>query len=55
MEQVNNVRMAVSPLWRRPGNNHGFVLDGIFHQQGWATAQTPSVPACNLIAIAYGR
>ncbi len=27
-EQVNNVRMAVSPLWCRPGNTHAFTLDG---------------------------
>ncbi len=27
-EQVNNARMVVSPLWRGPGNIHGFVLDG---------------------------
>ncbi len=28
-EQVNNVCMIVSPLWRGPGNIHGFVLDGL--------------------------
>ncbi len=27
-EQVNNVRMVVSPLWRGPGNIYGFILDG---------------------------
>ncbi len=26
-EQVNNVRMEVSPLWSGPDNIHGFVLD----------------------------
>ncbi len=26
-EQVNNVGMVVSPLWLRPGNTHGFVLE----------------------------
>ncbi len=25
-EQVSNVRTVVSPLWRGPGNIHGFVL-----------------------------
>ncbi len=27
-EQVNNARMEVNPLWRGPGNTHGFLLDG---------------------------
>ncbi len=27
-EQVNNVRMVVSRLWRSPGYIHGFILDG---------------------------
>ncbi len=31
--------MVVSPLWRGPGNIHGFVLDGKSYGQGWATAQ----------------
>ncbi len=39
-EHVNNVRMAVNPLWRGPGNIHDFVLNGKSYRQGWATAQT---------------
>ncbi len=39
-EQVNNVRMVVSPLWCGPGNIHGFILDG----QGKANAQTLTEP-----------
>ncbi len=39
-EQVNNVRMVVSPLWRVPGNTHGFFLDGQSYRQGWATVPT---------------
>ncbi len=27
-EQINNVHMVVSPLWRGPSNIHGFALDG---------------------------
>ncbi len=33
-EQVNNVRMVVSSLWRGPGSTHSFALDGKSHQQG---------------------
>ncbi len=60
--------MLVSPLWRGPGNMHGFVLDGKSYRQGKATAQTPTVTAvsgvkittlllrtCNLTTIACGR
>ncbi len=36
--------MLVSPLWRGPGNIHGFILDGKSYRQGWATAQTPNEP-----------
>ncbi len=25
---VNYVGMVLNPLWRRPGNTHGFVFDG---------------------------
>ncbi len=28
-KHVNNVRMAVSLLWRGPDDIHGFVLDGL--------------------------
>ncbi len=44
-EQVNNVRMVVSPLWRGPGNIHGFVLDGKSYRQGRSTPQAPIEPA----------
>ncbi len=37
--------VVVSPLWRGPGSIHGFILDGKSYRQGWATAQTPTVPA----------
>ncbi len=30
----NNVRMVVSPLWRGPGNIHGFILNGKSYRQG---------------------
>ncbi len=50
-EQVNNVRMVVSPLWRGPGNVHGFVLDGKSYRQGEATAQTPTVTAVSGVRI----
>ncbi len=33
-EQVNNVCMVVNPLWRGPGNIHGFVLGGKFDPLG---------------------
>ncbi len=33
-DQVNNIRMVVSPLWRGPGNTHGFILDGKSYRQG---------------------
>ncbi len=60
--------MVVSPLWRGPGNIHGFVLDGKSYRQGLASAQTPTVTAvsgvrittlilstCNLTTIECGR
>ncbi len=34
--------MVVSPLWRGPGNIHGFILDEKSYRQGQATAQTPT-------------
>ncbi len=68
MEQVNNVRMVVNPLWRGPGNIHGFVLDGKSYPQRQSTAQAPTVTTvsgvrvtilllrtCNLTTIACGR
>ncbi len=58
----------MSPLWRGPGNIHGFILDGKSYRQGQATSQTPTVTAVsgvrittllsqtyNLITIACGR
>ncbi len=33
-EQVSNVRMVVSPLWRGLGNIHGFIQDGKSYRQG---------------------
>ncbi len=58
----------MSPLWCRPGNILGFILDGKSYRQGEATAQTPTVPTvsgvrittlslrtCNLTTIACGR
>ncbi len=60
--------MLVSPLWRGPGNIHGFVLDGRSYRQGEAAAQTPTVTGvsgvritalllgtCNLTTFACGR
>ncbi len=60
--------MVVSPLWRGPGNIHGFVLDGKSYRQEQVTAQTPTVTAvsgvritalllrtCNRTTIACGR
>ncbi len=38
-EQINNVRVVVSPLWRSPNNIHGFILDGKSYRQIQATAQ----------------
>ncbi len=51
-EQVNNVRMAMSPLWRGLGNANGFLLDGTSNQQGYTTAQTPNEPAVSGARIA---
>ncbi len=48
-EKVN--KLAVSPLSRRPGNNHGFVLDGKYNRQEWATAQAPSESAVSGVSI----
>ncbi len=53
----------MSPLWRGPGNIHGFVLDGISYR---TTAQTVTAATgvrittlllqmCNLTTIACGR
>ncbi len=36
----SNVHMVVIPLLRALGNIHGFIVDGNFYWQGWATAQT---------------
>ncbi len=60
--------MEVSPLWRGPGDIHGFVLDGQSYRPEWATAQTLTEPAisgvrittlilctCNLTTTACGR
>ncbi len=44
-EQVNNVRMEVSPLWRGQGNIRGFVLDEKHYRQGQVTAQASNEPA----------
>ncbi len=33
-EQVNDVHIVVSPLWRGLGNIHGFILDGKSYRQG---------------------
>ncbi len=57
--------MVVSSLWRGPGSIHGFLVVEKLDRQGWATAQTPTVPtisgvritasslcACNLTTIA---
>ncbi len=34
-DEVKNVRMVVvSPLWRGPGYNHGFILDGKSYRLG---------------------
>ncbi len=37
--------MVVSPLWRGPGNIHGFILEGKSYRQEQATAQTLTVTA----------
>ncbi len=60
--------MVVSPLWRGPGDIHGFVLDGKSYQQGKATDQTTTMSAvssakvtksikfaCHLTTIVSGR
>ncbi len=60
--------MVVNTLWHGPGNIHGFVLDGQAYGQGYAVAQTPTVPTvsgvrisasikcvCNPTSIACGR
>ncbi len=41
-EQVNNVRVVESPLWRGPGNIHGFVLAGKSYRQEQVTVPTVS-------------
>ncbi len=43
--------VVVSPLWRGPGNVHDFILDGKSYRQGYATAQTPTVPAASGLRI----
>ncbi len=45
-KQVDIVRMVMSPLWRGPGNNHGFLLDGKTYSAGLTTAQTPNLTRC---------
>ncbi len=50
-EHVNNVRRVVSPLWCGLSNIHGLILDGKYHQQGWAISQTPTVPAVCSVRI----
>ncbi len=50
--------MVVIPLWRGPGNIHGFVLGGKSYRQGLATTQTPTVTAVSGVRITtlfYGR
>ncbi len=43
--------MVVSPLWRGPGNTHGFLLDGESYRLGQATAQTLTEPAVSGVRI----
>ncbi len=52
MEQVNNIRMVVSP-WRGPGKTLGFVLDGKPKRQGWATAQTSTVRVVSSVDLMH--
>ncbi len=49
--QVKNVRVVVSPLFRGPGNIHGFNLDGKSYRQRKATAQTLTVPTVSGVRI----
>ncbi len=42
MEQANNARMVVGPLWPGPDNIHGFALEGKSYRQGWATNHIPT-------------
>ncbi len=41
----------MSPLWCGQGNMHGFIMDGKPYQQGYAIAQTPTVPAVSGVRI----
>ncbi len=43
--------MVVSPLWRGPGNIHGFILGGKSYRQGQATAQRTIEPAVSGVRI----
>ncbi len=43
--------MEVNPLWRGPGNIHGFILDGKSYRLGWATAKTTTVPTVSRMRI----
>ncbi len=47
-QQVNNVRMEVSPLWRGPGNIHGIVLDGQFYHLIINGAHRPQCEGSNV-------
>ncbi len=52
-EQVSNVRMIVSALWRGPRNIHGFILDGKSYRQGSATVQTPTATAVSAVDFTH--
>ncbi len=51
--RITLARMALSPLWRGPNNIHRFLLDEQSYLSGWATAQTPSGTAVNVVAVIY--
>ncbi len=62
-EQVKNVHMVVSPLWRVLGNIHGFFLGGQSYQVGLAAAKKSTEPAgfgvritaCNITNYTCGK
>ncbi len=51
LNTLNNVRMAMSSLWRGPDNINGFIMDGKYYRYGWVTAQTPIEPAVSGVRI----
>ncbi len=50
-EQVNNVHIVQSSLWRGTANIHGFFLEGKSYLREWATAQTLNTPVILSVRI----